>query len=412
MKQAKQVDLLKTMLEMIDNGTAPDAGRLVKNPTSSYVCKDLAQREWDTFFANHPQILGLSSDLPEPASFMTSNDLGIPILATRDKQGNFHAFINSCRHRGAILTGEERGKQERFACPFHAWTYANDGQLLGIREPKLFGEIDKSCHGLVKLPSAEKYGFLVVHPRVNGRIDVDELLGDELSEQLDSWDFGAARYLGGSSVDYALNWKFANDVFGENYHFDTLHAEKFDNIFYSDASAFDAYGRNHRLTVASRFVDAMRERPEDQWNVSDAGIVVYYLFPNVQIELFNRIISVFRIYPNRNEVGRCMTRISHYSAPHIGTDVADEVATVVDGATVYNADTTSRIEFTLESLKELIDSTLEEEDYFIGAKSQQTADSRMVEDFIFGRNEPALHHFHESYREALGMPPLEEYRAG
>ena len=211
---------------------------------------------------------------------------------------------------------------------------------------------------------------------VNGRIDVDELLGDELSEQLDSWDFGAARYLGGSSVDYALNWKFANDVFGENYHFDTLHAEKFDNIFYSDASAFDAYGRNHRLTVASRFVDAMRERPEDQWNVSDAGIVVYYLFPNVQIELFNRIISVFRIYPNRYEVGRCMTRISHYSAPHIGTDVADEVATVVDGATVYNADTTSRIEFTLESLKELIDSTLEEEDYFIGAKSQQTADSR------------------------------------
>ena len=412
MKQAQQVDLLKTILEMIDNGTAPDAGRLVKNPTSSYVCKDLAQREWNTFFSEYPQILGLSGDLPEPGSFMTSNDLGIPILATRDKQGNFHAFVNSCRHRGAILTEEERGKQNRFACPFHAWTYASDGQLLGIREPKMFGELDKSCHGLVELPSAEKYGLLVVHPQVDGSFDVDELLGDELREQLDSWDVGAASYLGGSSLDKALNWKIANDTFGENYHFHTLHKDKLDKIFHGDATGFDAYGRNHRLTVASRFVDAMRERPEDQWNVSDAGIVVYYLFPNVQLVLFNRIISLFRIYPNRNEVGRCLTRISHYSAPHIGTDVADEVATVVDGDSVYTADMTSRIEFTLESQIELIDSTLEQEDYYMEAKSQQTAASGKVEHFIFGRNEPALQHFHESYREALGMPPLEEYRAG
>ena len=156
----------------------------------------------------------------------------------------------------------------------------------------------------------------------------------------------------------------------------------------------------------------MRERPEDQWNVTDAGVVVYYLFPNIQLVLFNRVISLFRIYPDRNEVGRCLTRISHYSAPHIGTDIADEVATVVDGDSLYSADMSSRIEFTLESQIELIESTLDEEDYYMGAKSQQTAASEKVEHFIFGRNEPALQHFHESYREALGMPPLEEYRAG
>ena len=143
MKHEMQVDLLKSMLNMIDNGLGPDAGRLVKNPTSSYVCKDLAQREWETFFENHPQVLGLSADLPEPGSFVTNKDLGIPILATRDKAGKFHAFVNACRHRGAPVTEDERGKQHRFACPFHAWTYASDGALLGIREPRLFGEIDK-----------------------------------------------------------------------------------------------------------------------------------------------------------------------------------------------------------------------------------------------------------------------------
>ncbi len=411
MKQAMQVDLLKKMLNMIDNGTAPDAGKLVKNPTSSYVCKDLAQREWQTFFENHQQVIGLSGDLPESGSFMTNNDLGIPILATRDKSGKFHTFVNSCRHRGAILTEQERGKQHRFACPFHAWTYASDGQLLGIREPKLFGDVDKSCHGLVELPSAEKYGLLVIHPQIDGSVDVDALLGG-LVEQIDSWDLGAATHLGGSPLDKPLNWKIANDTFGENYHFHTLHKDKLNDLYHGDATAYDEYGRNHRLTVPSRYIDAMRMRPENEWNVTDAGIVVYYLFPNIQIALFNRVISVFRIYPNRHEVGRSLTRISHYSAPHIGSQIVATPATELDGTTLYNADMSSRIEFNLETQMELIDSTLEKEDYYMGAKSQETAESGKVEHFIFGRNEPALQHFHEQYRDALGMPPLEEYRAG
>ncbi len=408
MKQSAQVDLLKEMLAMIDAGTAPDTGRIVKNPTSSYVCKERAQREWETMFENHPQVMGLSGDLPEPGSFLTNNDLGIPILATRDKSGKFHAFVNACRHRGALLTEDERGKKHRFVCPFHAWTFADDGRLLGIREPKMFGEIDKSCHGLVELPSAEKYGLLVIHPQVDGVVDIDALLGD-LGPELDSWDLGRARFLGGSPLEKNLNWKIANDTFGENYHFHTLHRDKLNNLFHGDATAYREYGRNHRLAVASRYLDVLREQPEEKWNATDAGIVVYHLFPNVQIALFNRVVSLFRIYPNRQEVGRSLTRISHYEAQHIGSEVADE-AIKLDADTLYSTDMSTRVEFNLDTQMELVNSTLEHEDYYMGEKSQQAASSGRVEHFIFGRNEPALHHFHQNYCDALGLPPLEEYR--
>ena len=47
----------------------------------------------------------------------------------------------------------------------------------------------------------------------------------------------------------------------------------------------------------------------------------------------------------------------------------------------------------------------------MGIMQQRTAESGRLEYIIFGRNEPGLHHFHEGYRDALGMPPLEEYRA-
>ena len=38
---------------------------------------------------------------------------------------------------------------------------------------------------------------------------------------------------------------------------------------------------------------------------------------------------------------------------------------------------------------------------------QRAAETGMLKEIIFGRNEPALHHFHRNYREALGQPPLE-----
>ena len=43
--------------------------------------------------------------------------------------------------------------------------------------------------------------------------------------------------------------------------------------------------------------------------------------------------------------------------------------------------------------------------------TQKAVEAGMLDKLIFGRNEPALHHFHNSYREAMGQPPLEEYRA-
>ena len=51
-------------------------------------------------------------------------------------------------------------------------------------------------------------------------------------------------------------------------------------------------------------------------------------------------------------------------------------------------------------------STIEQEDYVMGAMQQRAAESGQLQSLLFGRNEPALHHFHQNYREALGEPPL------
>ena len=170
MEHAKQLEILDDLFRMIDHHENVDAGLLRQNPTDVYVNPRLAGSEWDTFFRNYPQMIGLSGELPEPGSFLTVDDFGVPVLATRDRDGKFHAFVNACRHRGSRLVQEKRGKARNFACPFHFWGYNNKGELTSIPEDQHFGHIDKSCHGLIRLPAIEKHNMLWVHPQPDGQI--------------------------------------------------------------------------------------------------------------------------------------------------------------------------------------------------------------------------------------------------
>ena len=96
-------------MQHLDDGTNVDAGCQVRNPVSSYTSGDLAAREWEGFFQDYPQVLGLSADLPDPESFFTSNDVGKPILCTRAEDGVFRAFLNVCRHRATNVEAAPRG---------------------------------------------------------------------------------------------------------------------------------------------------------------------------------------------------------------------------------------------------------------------------------------------------------------
>ncbi|MEN9726133.1 MAG: anthranilate 1,2-dioxygenase large subunit [Pseudomonadota bacterium] len=411
MEHARQVEILRELITRMDDGTTCDAGRVAVNRADVYTCEKLARQEWDTFFANHPQMIGLSGELPKPGSYLTVNDFRIPVLATRDQQGRFRAFVNACRHRGAELVSGARGEQARFTCAFHGWTYRNDGTLMGIRSGEQFGAVDKACLNLIELPSLEIHGLLFVHPREDGVINVDEILGD-FGPELAAWDLAKAEYAGESVLDMPVNWKIANDTFGEVYHFNTLHRNTLAHLLHGDVATYREFGRNHRICVPSKFIDTLRHQPESQWTIRDGAVVAYYLFPNIQIVLLNSMLALAKIYPDAQRVGQSLTRVSHYGLPHIASQLANsDAAQKLSGENVYAADMAKPVEFSLEASAELFLSTVEHEDYAMGVKTQAAANSGLIKEFVFGRNEPALHHFHNNYREMLGQGPLPEYRA-
>jgi len=392
MQRAEQLRVIKGLMSHLDNGTNVDAGGHRKNPISAYTDPDRAKAEWQVFFQDYPQLLGLSSELANSGDFFTSDDLGKPIICTRDETGQFRAFLNVCRHRGTIIEGERRGSRKIFSCPFHAWGYAPNGDLVAIPKEDHFGNVDKSCNGLVELPSAERHGLLFACANPDKPFDIDDLLGD-LGPELGCWDLGASEHRWDTRYDTPMNWKLAIDTFGETYHFNTLHRDTLAPVLYGNCQMYDTYRRNHRMALCSRSIDLLRNLPESEWHVLKAAIPVYYIFPNVQLITGAGGPTLVRVYPCAEDPNNSFSEISFYSHE------AMQEASYFEGQERPESST-------LEDRSRGFAEVIQMEDYVAAASSHRGALSGAQDHFLFGRNEPALHHYHNTYREVLGMEAL------
>ncbi|NKC00607.1 MAG: Rieske 2Fe-2S domain-containing protein [Pseudomonadales bacterium] len=389
--QTETIRIIEGLLTHLDNDTNVDAGVQLKNPVSAYTSRDIAAHEWQQFFQDYPHLLGLSPDLPGPGSFMTSTELGKPILATRDQDGQFHAFLNVCRHRGTVVENQERGQKQTFHCPFHAWGYNTQGELIAVPKEDHFGAVDRSCNGLVELPAEERWGILWVHPNPNGVLNLDAQLGD-LGAELGCWDLEEQTYQSTTTFPHEMNWKLAIDTFGETYHFNALHRNTLAQDFYGNAQMYDRYERNHRMMLCLKNIDTLREVDKVDWNVLLGALPVYYIFPNVQLIIGRAGPTLVRVYPDKDNPNSSFSKVSFY---------LDETQMELLQSSLDGDLTDAQVR--MQGFANVI----RDEDYVAAASSHVGAMSGAQEHIIFGRNEPALHHYHNTYREALGMEPLE-----
>ena len=400
MQKEEQVRLLKGLINYLETGTNVDAGGIMQTPTDTYTSEERFSEEWNKFFRDYPQIVGMTGDLAEPGTFFTREDFGIPLLATRDEKGKFRAFANVCAHRGVVVENEKKGKKTKFSCPFHGWTYDNSGKLIGFPKPDHFGDIDKTCYGLTELPCMEQYGFLWVHPNPKGEIDLNNLFGSKLMEEFETWGFQNLILTNEEEYETEMNWKLAIDTFGETYHFPTLHRNTLFNNFHGNVQMFDTFERNARLTLCLREIDNMKKDPEENWHICRGAFPVYFLFPNTILNVSDTGIILVREYPLDMSPHRSVSKVSFYFWPKV-IDYLKENKIVLDKTEG-------------KPLQDGVDGNpylgfgaiIRDEDYVVAAASHKGLKSGAIDYLTFGKNELALHHYHNTYREALDLEPL------
>jgi benzoate/toluate 1,2-dioxygenase alpha subunit len=96
----------------------------------------LFELEMKHIFEGNWVYLAHESQIPEPNDYFTTWIGRQPIVITRDKDGELHAVINACAHRGAMVCRRKHGNKASFTCQFHGWTFANTGKLLKVKDGK------------------------------------------------------------------------------------------------------------------------------------------------------------------------------------------------------------------------------------------------------------------------------------
>jgi hypothetical protein len=163
---------------------------------------------------------------------------------------------------------------------------------------------------------------------------------------------------------------------------------------------------------ARKAIDLLRSVPEEQWQLCQGAILLYYLFPNIQITVGEGRATLIRIYPDPKNAGRSITRISHYFSQEMIDAVEaakiDSKTTLVTADNVFQKRDGLNVVFTLDAIMKIFNDAIEKEDYMMGEQQQKTAESGLMQYSIFGRNEAPLHHYHNTFRKALNMPLLEK----
>ena len=189
-----------------------------------YVSPDVLAGERERIFATEWNCVGRAATLGEPGSFITRSIAGDSIVILRDRGGVFRAFFNVCRHRGTRLCAAESGRlSETIQCPYHAWTYATDGRLIGAPHMQEVAGFDKASYSLHAAAVAEWEGFLFVNlaeepvpferawaPMIGrfSRFKLDELVTRHRTV-----------------YDIAANWKLVFENYSECLHCQMIHPE-------------------------------------------------------------------------------------------------------------------------------------------------------------------------------------------
>jgi anthranilate 1,2-dioxygenase (deaminating, decarboxylating) large subunit len=168
------------------------------------------------------------SQLENKHDFITMQAGRQPLIITRDAKGELNALANTCQHRGATLTRIAAGNQSTFTCPFHAWCYKSNGELVKVKAPDQYDEcFDKGRRGLAHAKISSYQGFVFVNLNADSTESLEDFLGDTkvfFDMMVEQSETGELEVLPGSSTyTFDGNWKLQNENGLDGYHVSTVH---------------------------------------------------------------------------------------------------------------------------------------------------------------------------------------------
>ena len=195
-------------------------------PLWCYTSPRFFEAEMERVFRRSWNLLERLDLVPNPGDFHALSFMNIPLLIVHGRDDRVRVFANTCRHRGALVAKGE-GNCKAFTCPYHSWSYALEGDLLGAPNyldgegKPLIDAANKREFGLIEIPSDSWGGFLFVRFTEGPETLADHL--GELRDRLASHRLEDMVCVKRVVFDMDSNWKCFVENYSDGYHIPTVH---------------------------------------------------------------------------------------------------------------------------------------------------------------------------------------------
>jgi Rieske 2Fe-2S family protein len=267
-----------------------------------FVSPEIFVQEREKIFSKQWILVGHQSQIARPGDYFITEVAGESLIVVRDKGGAMHGLYNVCRHRGSRLIEAGNGQSAAIQCPYHAWTYALDGRLIGAPHMDEVSGFDKADYSLRAVNLALWEGFIFVNLADSPAPLADWL--QPLAVKFSSWNLSALRSAKRIEYNVRANWKLIFENYSECYHCLGVHPE-LSRVSPSDSAendltegpflgGFMRIAKGKSLTMSGNACAL----PIGSFGEPDFHLVFYYsIFPNMLLSLHPDYVMVHQLRP-------------------------------------------------------------------------------------------------------------------
>jgi phenylpropionate dioxygenase-like ring-hydroxylating dioxygenase large terminal subunit len=293
---------MATQLRTITPGPDPLDGMSL--PGWLYHDPEFFAAEQRAFLRAAPQVVCHESEIALAGEWRSLEYLGESVIVIRGDDGSLRAFSNVCRHRGSRLVDGAGGCAKVLTCPYHAWSYARDGRLVGVPHRAEYPGLDTDKLGLVPVALENWRGFLFVTLKP-GAPSVAQMMAP-FEAEVAPYRFEELRAIGRvTNRPRSLNWKTIADnysdglhipvghpgltrLFGRNYHVSAhQHVDRMDGELVEQRSDNPSERAYQHFLPAAKHLPASHRR---KW-------IYYKLFPNVAFDIYPDQVDFMQFLP-------------------------------------------------------------------------------------------------------------------
>ena len=280
-------------------------------PQKYFVSPEVFVEEQEKIFSRQWLLAGHQSQIAKAGDYFVAEVAGESLIIVRGPaaESTIRGFYNVCRHRGTRVCEDAGGHASAFQCPYHAWTYALDGRLIGAPHMDEVPEFEKTKYSLRPVNLAIWEGFIFVN-LAKKPMPLEEWFAP-LVGKFSHWNLPRLRSVKRVEYDVKANWKLMFENYSECYHCPGVHPMLSKVSPYDSAEndltdgpflgGFMKINKGKSLTMSGNAcalrLDHEQEHEQEQEQEHDEQVFYYSVFPNMLLSIHPEYVMVHQLWP-------------------------------------------------------------------------------------------------------------------